>query len=244
MQRYFIEPAAIQDHSAVLQDGDFHHAKHVMRMQPNDEVTICDNRGLIAFCHVEAILKDKIQLTIDKKESVAPSSTRFVVAQALIKKDAFETMLQKATELGVDEIIPVAFSRSIVKLDASDEAKKIERYQSIVKEASEQSERAFLPRIHPVAKLSQIDYSIYSLILVAHARADLKLRFTDALVGADLRQPVLIVIGPEGGIADQELELLEHHGGKLVSFGNRILRSETASLYALSILHYLAEQQR
>jgi 16S rRNA (uracil1498-N3)-methyltransferase len=244
MQRYFLEASSWQDGKVEIKDGAFHHAKNVMRMVVGDEVTVCDNKGLVALCQVEAILKDRIVLNITRKQEVPPPQSHFVVAQALIKKDAFETMLQKATELGVDEIIPVAFSRSVIKLDEKEETKKKERYETIVKEASEQSERAYLPLIHPVSKLAQIDYSRYGLILVAHARADHHLTIHQALEGADLHQPVLIVIGPEGGITEAELSFLETKGGKLVSFGNRILRSETASLYALSVLHYVLESSR
>jgi 16S rRNA (uracil1498-N3)-methyltransferase len=244
MQRYFIASSSWQDGQVEIKDGAFHHAKNVMRMMIGDEVTVCDNQGRVALCQVKTILKDKIVLNLIREQQVPPPQSHFVVAQALIKKDAFETMLQKATELGVDEIIPVVFSRSVIKLDEQEEAKKKERYETIVKEASEQSERVFLPLIHPVAKLAQIDYSRYSLILVAHARADQHLTIHQALAGADLHQPVLIVIGPEGGITEAELTQLEARGGKLVSFGNRILRSETASLYALSVLHYLLESNR
>ena len=148
-----------------------------------------------------------------------------------------DLILQKSCELGVSEIIPINATRSIVKLDKK-ETKKIERWNKILKEASEQSKRVVIPRVNEIMDikdLANLDYDIKILCTVNELSTSLK-----NVLSKDLNNlKILLVIGPEGGFTDNEEKILIDKGFISTSFGRRVLRTETASLYALSIINYI-----
>lgn len=241
MQRYFVSPSQMEDAHVRLSDQDAFHLTQVMRAKVGESFQAADNTGRVATCVVSAIEKKAVFGTVTKRETFEKPLPAITVGQALIRREKFETVLQKATELGADQILPLVFSRSIVKLDPSDEPKKRVRHEAILKEAAEQSERAFLPHLLDPADIRSVDYARYKTILVAHAREKEENTLAKARSSIVWDQPILIVVGPEGGIDDAELAYLEKVGAIRVSLGPRILRSETAPLYLLSALHALSE---
>jgi len=168
-------------------------------------------------------------------------TSKITIAQAMIKRDRFEWFLEKATELGVYGIIPTLFDYSIIKIDEEKEGKKLQRYQTIVKEASEQSRRLVVPIIHNVTKLSQIKFEDYDKILICYEGATSDDFITAVSNQLEYSMNLLVIIGPEGGISPKEFSFLQVKGGIVCSLGKRIVRSETAGLIVLSLLNSIWE---
>ena len=237
MQRYFVSK---ENEKFVLNSNDFHHIKDVMRIKSNGNIIcICDNHSYLCSIEydnssydikiIEEITKD-VELTKD-----------VILYQALIKNDKFDLVIQKATELGVTDIVPTAFSRSVVKVEKEKQESKINRYNKIVKEACEQSHRQILPVIHPYIDVKKIKLDEDTLGLIAYENNGNYHSFYEALKDINNYRKIAIVIGPEGGFSDDEVSYLKNEGFKSISLGKRILRSETASMYALSVIGYYLE---
>ena len=179
-------------------------------------------------------------VTVKKKAEIETDSELdcFVtIAQSLVKEQKMDLILQKSCELGVSEVIPINTTRTIVKLDKK-ETKKIDRWNKILKEASEQSKRVVIPKINSILdikELAKLDYDIKILCTVNELSTSIKRVLSKDLKGAK----IILVIGPEGGFTDAEEKILIENGYISTSFGNRVLRTETASLYALSIINYI-----
>lgn len=233
MQRYFKDTT--KDIFELSHDDSYHIIK-VMRGKIGDEVEVVINQKLY-ICEIISI-NDLV--TVKKKEEIATNSEMpcyVTIAQSLVKEQKMDLILQKSCELGVSEIIPINTTRSIVKLDKK-ESKKIERWNKILKEASEQSKRVVIPRINTildVQDLAKLDYDIKILCTVNELSTSIKKVLSNDLNGAK----IILVIGPEGGFTDAEEKILIENGYISTSFGNRVLRTETASLYVLSIINYI-----
>lgn len=232
MQRYF---AKEYKDKIILRDSDIHHIKNVMRMKINDKIEVVyDNK--IYICNIDAI--EPLSLTIeDINNEENKLKLDVVVALGLVKEQKMDLILQKLTELGVNEIIPVNMERSIVKLDNKRLDKKMIRWETICKEASEQSKRTNIPIIHNVINLKDLSKIEGDIKLVASTSEKDKL-LNNYLQNIDNCAKIVVVIGPEGGISDKEEKYLINNGYNPVSFGNLIFRVETACIYVASILNY------
>ncbi len=238
MQRYFVEKTI--DDTLIIDDANqVHHISRVMRMKPSDNVVVCDTHGHCFYMTIKAI--DKTAVTLKKKQALPrlDKKLHITLAQALIKKDHFELVLQKATELGADMIIPIDMDRSIVKLKGDQIIKKQSRWQTITQEASEQSQRANLCHIDPMMRLDCLDFSRYDYVFYAYEKED-TLSLKTALKPVSPDSKIMMIIGPEGGFSDDEVAFLEGKA-QSVTLGPRILRSETAALYTLVALSYALE---
>ncbi|MCI5746101.1 MAG: 16S rRNA (uracil(1498)-N(3))-methyltransferase [Erysipelotrichaceae bacterium] len=236
MQRYFVDCI---NNNLILKESDFHHIKDVMRIKDNGEI-ICVFNNQSYLCKIHYV-NDGYEISIVSnvtKDVELPK--RIHLYQALIKNDKFDLVVQKATELGVSDIHPTIFSRSIVKISNDNEESKLARYYKICKEACEQSHRQVIPNIHHFIKVCDIFHGEKTLKIVAYEKKEDDNLFYRTLEKINDYEDVAVVIGPEGGFEKSEIEELEKNGFICVSLGKRILRSETASLYVLSIIaHYL-----
>lgn len=236
MQRYFIEENQIKDKSITITNSDMHHMKNVMRFKKG-EMVICITNTKAYKASIKEYFKNEVELTVVEELESTNNTLNVTLAQSLIKKDKFELVLQKATELGVKEIIPLQAKRSIIKIDNF--AKKLIRYNSITKEASEQSERSSLPKITNIQVLEEIDYSSYDYVFTAYARHD-QVSLKQVISPLKKTDHILILIGPEGGFTETEINYLKEKT-TIVSLGNTILRSETAAIYLLSAIRLMME---
>ena len=237
MQRYFVKK---ENDKLILNESDLHHIKNVMRLKSNDKI-ICvfDNKSYL--CSI-SYTKDDYNITILdnlSKDVELPKSV--ILYQALIKNDNFDLIVQKATELGIKEIVPTIFKRSVIKIDNNKQDNKIIRYQKIAKEASEQSHRQVIPSIHNYMNVKDIILDDNTLGLMAYENNQNVYSFKDNLNDIDKYDNIAIVIGPEGGFEKDEVDYLEKIGFKSISLGKRILRSETAAMYALSVISFVLE---
>lgn len=241
MQRYFLLNNQFFDGYALISGQDYHHIKNVMRFKMGDEVTVVDEDGHGYLGKIAEFTNQSVKIELIEALLLDSVSSKITIAQAMIKRDRFEWFLEKATELGTHAIIPTLFEYSIIKIDEDNETKKIQRYQTIVKEASEQSRRLLVPKIHNVHKLSQISYDDYDKILICYEGATKDDSLSSVAKKLTSQMNILVIIGPEGGISPKELTMLKNKGGIICSLGKRILRSETAGLLVLSYLNTLWE---
>lgn len=237
MQRYFAKE--INESNIILEDNDLHHIKTVMRMKENDKIEVIYNKKLY-ICNIEKIdnLKLKIEEVIEENNGL---DKEIIVALGLVKEQKMDLILQKLTELGVSKIIPVNMERSIVKLDSKKEEKKQLRWNMICKEASEQSKRNDIPVVTQIVNLKDLLNIETDLKLVCSVSEKDNMIYNH--IENNNYNSILLVIGPEGGISPKEEEYLKNNNFKLVSFGNLVLRVETACIYIASVLNYLANKK-
>lgn len=233
MQRYFAKDK--QGCNIYLNPDDLYHIRTVMRMDSHDKIQVVyENR--VYLCCLENV-KTNIQIIIEKElpvlEEKMPKVTLLI---PLLKEQKMDFILQKATELGVDTIIPIETERSIIKAKEEKMDKKIERWSRICKEASEQSYRVDIPKILPLKKLQELKNLEGLKLICSTIETQKNIRFV--LNSCQDCDRINIAIGPEGGFSISEEEKWNQAGFLSVSLGNRIMRVETVPLYILSILNF------
>ena len=213
-------------------------------MKVGEELEISDGNGKKFLCEIESMSADEVVANIKeelKTDTELPS--RIYLFQGLPKSDKMELIVQKAVELGVYEIVPVATKRAVVKLDDKKAAKKVERWQAIAEGGAKQSGRDVIPEVKNVMSYKEaVQYAKdLDVVLVPYELAEGMVE-TKAIISAiEPGQSVGIFIGPEGGFETSEVEYAMEHGAKAITLGKRILRTETAGLTTLSILMYHLE---
>lgn len=234
MQRYFVNKK--ENNKFILENSDIHHIKNVMRMTDKDKIEVVYEEKLY-ICEIDNV-KDKIDVIIlEEKEDNNELPVDITIAFSLVKEEKIDLILQKCTELGISKFIPLEVSRCVVKIDKKKEVKKIDRWNSICKEASEQSKRNKIPKISEIKKLKDIinlDYDLKILCSVNQSVINIK----NVLQNNTKCDRIIIVIGPEGGISLEEENYLISNGFIPTSLGNRVLRCETAPIYVSSIINY------
>jgi 16S rRNA (uracil1498-N3)-methyltransferase len=238
-RRFFISRDRIRDAGAVLPPDQAHHLRDVLRLRAGEEVELFDGEGAGFLGKIE-FLGPEIRIGSLKK--IEPREERggsFVLAAALIKADRFEWMLQKATELGVDEVVPLETKFSVVRIPRERIPSRLERWQRIVTEASKQCRRRTVPVIHPPtpwnAFLASREYADSTRFMLYEQATE---RIPTVPSPASR---VLLSVGPEGGWEASEASAAELAGFQLVYMGSRILRAETAALAAVAIFQFLRE---
>jgi len=241
LQRYFAEN--VED-TFLIKEDDFHHITRVMRMKPGEEIYCVNSNQQAARCTIENITENEIVAkVIQWIEDDMELPVTVTIVSGLPKGDKLEWIIQKGTELGAHEFIPFIASRSIVKWDAKKSDKKISRWNKIAKEAAEQSHRADIPNVSAPVSLKELikmapDYDVLIIAYEEEAKAQELANLVRSLSSMKKGQSLLVVFGPEGGLADSEVELLKEEGFVACGLGPRILRTETAPLYLLSAVSY------
>ena len=230
MQQYFAKNKNLE-----LEDSDYHHIKNVMRMKKDDIIKVVfDN--VVYTCKLTSIT-NKSSFEIINKEEKDKKDYSVDVAFSLIKEQKLNYLLQKTTELGADILIPINTKRSVVKIDKKKESSKIDRWQKICKEASEQSFRNNMPKINSILNLEDLSYMDYDLKLLCSLNKNTK-NIKKVIQKNNKCVKILLVVGPEGGFDPKEEEYLLNNGFVSVSLGNTVLRAETAPVVALSMINY------
>ena len=239
MQRYF---ASIdKDFFVHLSQDDEHHVLHVMRMKKGDEIEVVDNQKLF-LCRLDSTNPLTISM-IHEIASDVEISEGVTLLFALTKGDKIDLVLQKATELGVKKVALIESERTVVKYDNKDLEKKTLRFKKIMKEASEQSHRLIVPEFLGIFNLKQLPNEAFSDINYVAYEKDAS-KVNESFEGLKKGHSVSILIGPEGGFSEQEINEVTNRGFIRTSLGKRILRAETAAIYALSVLGYLLENEK
>ncbi|MFE8696741.1 16S rRNA (uracil(1498)-N(3))-methyltransferase [Cytobacillus sp. FJAT-53684] len=243
MQRYFVSQPAVNNRFCIIGE-DVHHIVRVMRMKENDQIICVDPLKKAAICTIAEITDEQVVAEVVQwieKSSELPID--ITIVSGLPKGDKLEWIIQKGTELGAYKFLPFISARSVVKWDEKKAAKKIDRWQKIAKEAAEQSHRTSLPevmsplQIKSLLKISE-GYNHKLIAFEEEAKQGEASVLSKTLAKIEKGQSLMIVFGPEGGLTEQEVALLKENGFESCGLGPRILRTETAPLYALSAVSY------
>ncbi len=241
MHRFFIEPHAVCGNEAVLTGEDVQHIAKVLRLRAGDEVTLCDGAKTEYTARIDSVEKERITLRVlETAASKTESAAEITLYQGLPKAGKLETIIQKCVELGIGKVIPFDAERSVVKLSEKDFAKKQSRYQRVAYEAAKQSRRGIIPEVGGLVKLAKEDFSGFDLILLAYEE-ERGTTLKKALRAKMDAKRIALIVGPEGGFAPEEADMLIQRGAVSVSLGSRILRTETAGMAMLAMTVYELE---
>lgn len=247
MPRFFVKNEQIKGTTIEILGEDVKHIKNVLRKQIGDNIEICDQDTEKSYiCEIEKIGNESILTNIIEELQSYDDNIKVDIYQGLPKADKMELIIQKSVELGVNSIIPVAMKRCVVKIDSKDESKKIARWQKIAESAAKQSGRSTIPEIKNIVNIEKIIQLIkeYDCVIVAYENEKnntIKRELLEIKEKVHDKVKIAVVIGPEGGLEEKDVELLKHNGAKIVTLGHRILRTETVALNVLSIIMYELE---
>lgn len=245
MYRFFVNDNQIDNDIITILGEDVKHIESVLRLSKGDEIIISNGQGKEYCCIINSIKKDTIICTVNLSyDSKKELPIKIYLFQGLPKQDKMELIIQKSVELGVFEIIPTMMHRSVVKIQNKDFKKKNERYQKISLAAAKQSHRGIIPKIKDYMTFDDALAYAKSLdkIIIPYEKANNIKATKELLLSLSKHSSIGIFIGPEGGFEDMEINKLTDLGASIISLGKRILRTETASIVALSILMYNFEE--
>lgn len=245
MHHFFVTPQQISGDKIRIEGGDVNHMKNVLRMKLHEKAEISDGESRTYLCEVEAYEEDVAVLHIlEEMEADTEPASKLYLFQGLPKSDKMELIVQKAVELGVYQVIPVAMKRSVVRLDDKKAVKKADRWNSIAESAAKQAGRSRIPEV--TMPLS------YNEALKMAEELDVTLLPYELAGGMEVTREVIrqiksgqsvgIFIGPEGGFEPEEVDAAVSMGAKVITLGRRILRTETAGLATLAVLMFELEQ--
>lgn len=236
MARFPISNKIISNQEAIITGSDYRHIVKVLRLKPGQELVLFDESSFEHIGKIIEINKKEIKVRIiNSTKAMSKSGVSLILLHGIPKGNKMDFIIEKATELGVDSIVPVVTERSQVR-----ETNKASRWKRIAIEASKQCGRATIPKIHDVIRFE--DAEIYSrnsglrLIFYEHSR----IKLSDYI--KNVSQPptnVIIVIGPEGGFSEYEINLAMEWGFSPVGLGPRTLRTETAAIVAVALIQHI-----
>ena len=253
MPKFFVKQEQINGYIIIIQGQDVNHIKKVLRAKIGDELQICNSQnGENFLCDIKEIENENILCKIKQEiEEKVESNIEVTIFQGLPKADKMEYIIQKSVELGVYDITPVEMKRCVVKLDEKDKNKKQVRWQKISEVAAKQCGRDIIPQINRIINTKNICELIkkYDIVLVAYENEKEKtLKEQLKLIKEKMQKlekdeliKIGIVIGPEGGLEERDVQDLKENGAKIITLGKRILRTETVALNVLSVIMYELE---
>lgn len=249
MPKFFVAENQINNNKIKIIGDDVNHIKNVLRQKSGDKITICDiSKEQDYLCEIDKIEEKSIDCNIiEKLENNTESNVKVTIFQGLPKADKMELVIQKSVELGVYDITPLQMKRCVVKLNEKDKAKKIQRWQKISEVAAKQCGRNIIPKTNNIVNVKEVCNlcNEYDIVLIAYENEKentlkKELKNLKKLDKEEIK--VAVIIGPEGGIAPEEIKMFEENGAKIITLGNRILRTETVALSVLSIIMYELEK--
>lgn len=237
MFNFFVEDNSRSGNCYYIEGADFNHIKNVVRMHSGDRILVSEN-GMSHLCEIVSLEGETcVAEIVEENYQNTDLPVEIHLFQALPKGDKMEFIIQKTVELGVDKIHPVEMKRCVVKLDDKKKKSKVQRWQSISESAAKQSKRCKIPEIGEVISFRQAMAKAkeMNLFLVPYESERGMASTKDALSEIKSGMKIGIIIGPEGGFEDSEVEEAVAVGGKIVSLGSRILRTETAAMTAVGM---------
>jgi 16S rRNA (uracil1498-N3)-methyltransferase len=244
MHRFYLPPDQTQGLVLFLTGAEAHHGTRVLRLKRKDRVTLLNGAGSDFLCEVEASDRDKIKLAVIEERRVPPRPCEITLLIGIPKGKIIESIIQKATELGVARIVPLLTERVVIKLDAKEVLHKASKWQQIAVEAIKQCGSPWLPVIEPpltpqtfLARNERFDLPLVASLQPGsqHAR-----EFFDDFRSQHQRQPasVCIWIGPEGDLTKTENTAITNGGALPITLGSLVLRVETAAIYCLAVINH------
>lgn len=241
MSRFYVPRGNIGDREIVIEGKEAHHILDVLRLKEGDEVVVFDGTGSEYTGKIVKTDTRWKKVIIEVMNTERPSREpipEITLAQAIPKKCKIEYIIEKATELGVHRVIPIVSQRTIVRPREISSNRKLERWQKIAVEASKQCGRITIPIIDKITVYKDLLENLddYDLILLACLK-ECTIPIKEALKGFKPGK-ILVFIGPEGDFSSEEVGMIEHYNCKFISLGRRVLKSDTAGIYVLSVLNY------
>ena len=239
MTRFYVPQPKIEEGMLKIEGSEVRHIRRVLRLKTGDEIILFDGSGKD---YEGTILEQGSTSVVVKVQNIfspqRESTLKVTLAQSLLKGEKMDYLIQKVTELGITEIVPFFSSRSIPLLEKSGRLKRYHRWEKIAIEASKQCGRGMVPQIEPLKDYSEMLQiaSSDSLPLILWEKEGKRLK--EVLEGLKERTKLFFIVGPEGGLSEEEVDQARKMGFLPVTLGKRILKSETASLCLLSILQY------
>ncbi len=243
MYQFFVQEEQLTGDRISIVGSDVNHIKNVLRMKTGEKVRISiSENGRSFFGEISAVSDDEVIVSVEKEdENGTELSNRIYLFQGLPKGDKMELIIQKAVELGVYEIIPIAMKNCVVKLDDKKAASKVKRWQAISESAAKQSKRTLIPQIQmPLSWKNALKRAEdLDVVLVPYENERGMDATREIMQSIKPGQSIGIFVGPEGGFAPEEIEAVTGHR---ISLGRRILRTETAGLATLSMLIFCLDE--
>lgn len=248
MPKFFVEENKIKNNIIEIKGKDVNHIKNVLRKNIGDIIEICNKDTQENFL-AKIIKIDDIQIDcsiIEEIDKKVESNLYINIFQGLPKADKMELIIQKSVELGVSEITPVEMKRCVVKIAPKDEDKKIQRWQKISEVAAKQCGRDIIPLINRITNINGIcslckDYDVVLLAYEKENKNTLKNELQKLKKLQKEKIKIAIIIGPEGGMQQEDVIKLKESGAKVITLGKRILRTETVALNMISVITYELE---
>jgi 16S rRNA (uracil1498-N3)-methyltransferase len=245
MYHFFVNQEQIEEKNIKIVGLDVNHIKNVLRMKQGEQVLISNGVDKDYLCSLEVITNEEVVakiLSVDEEGTELPA--KVYLFQGLPKSDKMELIVQKAVELGVYEIIPVAMKNSIVKLDDKKAQSKINRWQGIAESAAKQSKRIIIPKVNHVMTFKEalVYAKDFEYNLIPYENASGMSKTKEILASLKANTSIGVFIGPEGGFDQSEIELALNKEMKTITLGKRILRTETAGLTTLSLVMFQLEK--
>lgn len=239
MYHFFVNSHQMQEGRIRITGTDVNHICNVLRMQRGDEILISDEEGNDYSCRLESLDRDCVEAVIlCAREENHELPARITLYQGLPKADKMEWIVQKATELGAARIVPVAMSRSVVKLDPKKAEAKAKRWEAVAQSAAKQAKRSVIPEVSlPLSwKRALEEMKQETLLLVPYESAKGMEHTRELIAHAAAGTQIGILIGPEGGFSEEEIADAHAARGQIMTLGKRILRTETAGMAVLAML--------
>ena len=239
MARFFIAPEQVQGSEIIITGEDVNHISKVLRFAVGDQLTLVDGQGLEYIVEIVSQTKSEVKTKILQQfSSNTEAKLKLTLVQGLVKGEKMDWIVQKATELGVHRIIPVATERTIVKVDDKKGNQKVERWQKIAVEASKQCRRSVIPQVAPISSLQEIFSAVPESALAIIPWEEEKSTGLKGALNRGNFPEIFVFIGPEGGFTSLEVEMGKTKGVIPVTLGPRILRAETAAVTVASAVMY------
>jgi 16S rRNA (uracil1498-N3)-methyltransferase len=240
-RRFFVEASIEPDRPCVIRGSEARHILKVLRMGPGDPLMIMDGRGARFQAVIQSATRQEVTVIPERSLSQPPpSAVEIILCQALLKSGPMDFLVQKTSELGVDAIFPFFSQRTIVRIEGGKLANRLRHWTEISRSAAKQSGRIVPARVTAPSSLGELtakwkgEKGLKAILWEGEGKRDLKALVRDS----DQAERFIGIIGPEGGFAEEEVEMAEDAGFVPVSLGNRILRAETAAITMVAVVQY------
>ncbi len=242
MQQVFIDADQINDGTVQITGEDANHLGRAIRIKPGEVIRVSVSDGRNYFAEVSSVSKEAVFAAITEEAEDTEPANAIYLFQGIPKGDRMETVIEKAVELGVHEIIPVDMKYCVVKLDEKKKANKIRRWQTIAETAARQSKRSVIPKVSDVMTYQEaVAYANTCDVRLVPYENERGMKATkEALGQITSGKSVSVIIGPEGGFAEEEIALAKETMS-VISLGSRILRTDTAAIAAMTMVMMQSE---
>jgi 16S rRNA (uracil1498-N3)-methyltransferase len=247
MRYFYIEPEALRKKPVALKGSELGHLKKALRLKPGSRIGLVDGQGFEYVAVIRQFLTDRVELEItDKRRGTKESPVLISVAQALLKDKKMDRLLRHLCELGIAQWMPFMCDRSVPVPGKERLSARLERWQRIVQESVKQCQRARLPQINETKSFEDLlrAGSSYDLKIVFFENENTSLNALGPTAAQPSPKNILLILGPEGGFTDREIDMARAAGFLVAGLGPRILRAETATIAACTLVQFLFGDMR